>query len=169
MSRNLSRRGFVGTTALAAGAWAIAGRRGAAFAQAPTIKCGVVTELSGANMMGGTLTRRGYELWSEQINKKGGVEVGGQRYPVKMFYGDAQSEPSSGAGAAERLIVQDEVNLLFGPYTSGVTLAVQPICTKYRVPMISGSANPRTSGWPSRPSISAWFPPSTSPPGNRSV
>jgi branched-chain amino acid transport system substrate-binding protein len=140
MSRNLSRRGFVATTALAATAWAITGRSGVAFAQAPTIKCGVVTSLSGENMMGGTLTRRGYELWSEQINKKGGVEIGGQRYPVKMFYGDAQSEPSSGAAAAERLIVQDEVDVLFGPYTSGVTLAVQPICTKYRVPMISGSA-----------------------------
>ncbi len=140
MSRNLNRRGFVGTTALAGTVWAITGRSGVAFAQAPTIKCGVVTSLSGENMMGGTLTRRGYELWSEQINKKGGVEIGGQRYPVKVFYGDAQSEPSSGAAAAERLIVQDEVDVLFGPYTSGVTLAVQPICTKYRVPMISGSA-----------------------------
>jgi branched-chain amino acid transport system substrate-binding protein len=140
MSRNLSRRGFVGTTALAAVAWPITGRSGVAFAQAPTIKCGVVTSLSGENMMGGTLTRRGYELWSEQINKKGGVEIGGQRYPVEMFYGDDQSEPSSGAAAAERLIVQDEVDVLFGPYTSGVTLAAQPICAKYRVPMISGSA-----------------------------
>jgi branched-chain amino acid transport system substrate-binding protein len=139
MSRALSRRGFLGTTALAAGTWAVAGRR-VALAQTPAIKCGVVTSLSGENMMGGTLTRRGYELWSEQINEQGGVEIAGQRYPVEMFYGDAQSEPSSGAAAAERLIVQDEVDLLFGPYTSGVTLAVQPICTKYRVPMISGSA-----------------------------
>lgn len=139
MSRALSRRGFLGTTALAAGTWAVAGRR-VALAQTPAIKCGVVTSLSGENMMGGTLTRRGYELWSEQINEQGGVEIAGQRYPVEMFYGDAQSEPSSGAAAAERLIVQDEVGLLFGPYTSGVTLAVQPICAKYRVPMISGSA-----------------------------
>ncbi len=30
--------------------------------------------------------------------------------------------------------------MLFGPYTSGVTLASQPISAKYRVPMISGSA-----------------------------
>lgn len=140
MARKFTRRSFLGTSAVALGALAAGAPAVTARAAKPTIKAGVVTSLSGETRFGGNLTRRGYDLWAEEINKLGGVEVGGERYEVEMFYGDAQSKPSSGADAAERLIVQDEVDVLFGPYTSGVTLAVQPICAKYRVPMISGSA-----------------------------
>jgi len=119
-------------------------------AEETTMRCGVVTSLSGAYMMGGNLTRRGYDLFAEEINKQGGLEIGGQRYPVKLIYGDAQSTPSSGASAAERLIVQEEVDMLFGPYSSGVTLAVQPLTTKYAMPMISGSAE-STKIWLKKP------------------
>src|SRR5918996_5943410 len=140
MAPHLSRRRFLASSTLAIGAAALAAPAVRVNAQTPAIRCGVVTSLSGANRVGGNLTRRGYDLWAEEINKLGGVAIGGERFPVEMFYGDAQSNPSSGASAAERLIIQDEVKVLFGPYTSGVTLAVQPITAKYRVPMISGSA-----------------------------
>lgn len=140
MADKFSRRAFLKGSALGAGALAFGAPAIRGRAQEPTIRCGVVTSLSGDNRFGGNLTRRGYDLWAEEINKLGGVEIAGQRYAVEMFYGDAQSRPASGADAAERLIIQDEVNVLFGPYTSGVTLAAQPISAKYRVPMISGSA-----------------------------
>lgn len=111
-----------------------------AVAATREFRVGVVTSLSGENIFGGNLTRRGYDFWAETINAKGGIEVHGKRYKVKMFYGDDQSSPAVGADAAERLIVQDKVEVIMGPYTSGVTLAVEPICEKYRVPMIAGSA-----------------------------
>ncbi|HZT19810.1 MAG TPA: amino acid ABC transporter substrate-binding protein, partial [Dongiaceae bacterium] len=117
---------------------ALAGRRAAA--DEPVFRVGVVTSLSGEDIFGGNLTRRGYDFWAEAINKKGGIEVGGKRYAVQMSYGDDQSSPAVGADAAERLIVQDKVEVIMGPYTSGVTLAVEPICEKYKVPMIAGSA-----------------------------
>jgi branched-chain amino acid transport system substrate-binding protein len=140
MGGKLSRRAFLKGSALGAGALALGAPLTRTRAQQPTIRCGVVTSLSGENRFGGNLTRRGYDLWAEEVNKLGGVEIAGQRYPVEMFYGDDQSRPASGADAAERLIIQDQVAVIFGPYTSGVTLAVQPISAKYRVPMISGSA-----------------------------
>lgn len=107
---------------------------GAAF------KVGVVTSLSGDDVFGGNLTRRGYDFWAETINAAGGIEVANERYPVQMFYADDQSKPATGADGAERLITQDRVDVIFGPYTSGVTIAVSPICDKYKVPMIAGSA-----------------------------
>lgn len=140
MAGKYSRRSFLRSSLIGTGALALGAPAFHVGAQEKTIRCGVVTSLSGDNRFGGNLTRRGYDLWAEEINKLGGIEIAGQRYPVEMFYGDAQSRPASGADAAERLIIQDEVNVLFGPYTSGVTLAVQPISQKYRVPMISGSA-----------------------------
>ena len=148
---SFSRRKFLGGTALAAGAGAL----GMPFvqtarAQAATYKAGVITSLSGENILGGNLTKRGYDLWADTINGQGGVEVAGERFKVEMFYGDDQSNPATGADAAERLIVQNEVDVLFGPYTSGSTIAVQPICQKYQVPMISGSAE-SPNVWKAKP------------------
>ena len=148
---SFSRRKFLGGTALAAGA----GVLGMPFvqtarAQAATFKAGVITSLSGENILGGNLTKRGYDLWADRINEQGGVEVAGERFKVDMFYGDDQSNPATGADAAERLIVQNEVDVLFGPYTSGSTIAVQPICQKYQVPMISGSAE-SPNVWKAKP------------------
>jgi branched-chain amino acid transport system substrate-binding protein len=150
-SNGLSRRRFLRSAAWTAGSAALAAPFvRTAFAQAPTFKAGVITSLSGENIFGGNLTRRGYDLWAEVANQQGGVEIGGERFQVEMFYGDDQSDPATGADAAERLITRDEVDVLLGPYTSGVTIAVQPICQKYQVPMISGSAE-SPNVWKAKP------------------
>ncbi|TXH36833.1 MAG: twin-arginine translocation signal domain-containing protein [Rhodospirillaceae bacterium] len=148
-SRGVSRRRFLEGAAVATGALGMPFVR-TARADAPTFKAGVITSLSGENILGGNLTKRGYDMWADVINAKGGVEVGGDRFKVEMFYGDDQSNPATGADAAERLIVQNEVDVLFGPYTSGSTIAVQPICQKYQVPMISGSAE-SPNVWKAKP------------------
>lgn len=141
INRPFSRRRFLGGGAVAIGAGALGMPYvRTAHAQAATYKAGVITSLSGDNILGGNLTKMGYDLWADLINEQGGVEVAGERFKVEMFYGDDQSNPATGADAAERLIVQEGVDCLFGPYTSGSTIAVQPICQKYQVPMISGSA-----------------------------
>jgi len=74
------------------------------------------------------------------VNDQGGILIKGKKYPVKLYYADAQSNPAQGATAAERLITQEKVDLLFGPYSSGVTIACGPVAEKYKVPMIAGSA-----------------------------
>lgn len=74
------------------------------------------------------------------MNAKGGIVIKGKKYPVKLVYADAQSNPAAGAAAAERLITQENVDFILGPYSSGVTLAVAPVVDKYKVPMITGSA-----------------------------
>jgi branched-chain amino acid transport system substrate-binding protein len=103
-------------------------------------KVGVVTELSGDLATGGNVTKRGYDLWAQAVNEAGGIPIGGKKYQVKLFYADAQSNPAQGAAAAERLITQEHVDFILGPYSSGVTIAVAPVVDKYKVPMITGSA-----------------------------
>jgi branched-chain amino acid transport system substrate-binding protein len=110
------------------------------FAAESFFKVGVVTELSGDLATGGNVTKRGYDLWAQEVNAKGGIEIKGKKYPVKLFYADAQSNPAAGAAAAERLITQEKVDFILGPYSSGVTLAVAPVVEKYKIPMITGSA-----------------------------
>ena len=65
-------------------------------------KVGVITSLSGSLATGGNVTKRGYDLWANEVNAAGGIEIQGKKYPVKLFYGDDQSEPAQGASAAER-------------------------------------------------------------------
>lgn len=103
-------------------------------------KIGVITSLSGDLATGGNVTKRGYDLWAQTVNEQGGIEIDGKKYPVKLFYADAQSEPAVGASAAERLATQEKVDFVLGPYSSGVTLACAPVLEKYRIPMITGSA-----------------------------
>jgi len=103
-------------------------------------KVGVITSLSGDLATGGNVTKRGYDLWAEAVNADGGIDIGGKKYAVKLFYADAQSEPSQGASAAERLATQEKVDFVLGPYSSGVTLATAPVLEKYKIPMITGSA-----------------------------
>jgi branched-chain amino acid transport system substrate-binding protein len=103
-------------------------------------KVGVVTELSGDLARGGNVTKRGYDLWADAVNATGGIQVGNKKYKVQLFYGDAQSLPSGGAAAAERLINQEQVDFILGPFSSGVTLATAPVVEKFKVPMITGSA-----------------------------
>jgi branched-chain amino acid transport system substrate-binding protein len=103
-------------------------------------KVGVVTSLSGELAFGGTVTKRGYDLWAEALNRGGGVEIAGKRYQVKLIYADDQSTPATAAVAGERLITKEQVDFILGPYASGPTLALAPITEKYKVPHITGSA-----------------------------
>ena len=107
-------------------------------------KVGVITSLSGAEVYGGNVTKYGYDLWADAVNKKGGIKVGDKSYQVKLIYADDQSDPTAGANAAERLVTSEKVDFILGPYTSGVTKAVAPILDKYKVPMITGSAESPT-------------------------
>ena len=103
-------------------------------------KIGVVTSLSGDLAMGGNITKRGYEYWADTVNDQSGIEIKGKRYRVELVFADAQSDPAQGAAAAERLIVEEKVDFILGPYSSSVTMGAAPIIEKYKVPHITGSA-----------------------------
>lgn len=131
--------GIAGGIALGAG---LPATRAYAAAQsdAKEFKVGAVLELSGADASGGHLCRRGYEFGVAEINKQGGVEVAGKKYPIRLLVQDARSEPAAGADAASRLITEEHVDAMLGAYSSGVQLAMNPICAKYQVTCIAGSA-----------------------------
>ncbi|MGB9826844.1 MAG: ABC transporter substrate-binding protein, partial [Desulfofundulus sp.] len=72
-------------------------------------KIGVITSLSGPEVYGGNVTRRGYELWAETVNAKGGIKIGDKSYKVKLVYADDQSDPTAGADAVQRMITSEKV------------------------------------------------------------
>ena len=103
-------------------------------------KVGVVTSISGELAFGGSVTKRGYDMLADTLNAMGGIDIGGKKYKVQLFYADDKSTPATAAIAGERLITQEKVDVILGPYASGPTLALAPITEKYKVPHITGSA-----------------------------
>jgi branched-chain amino acid transport system substrate-binding protein len=117
-----------------------------------TFKVGAVLELSGESATGGQIAQRGYQLWADTVNKKGGLSIGDKKYKVDLIVQDCKSDPGTAADATSRLATQEGVNAIFGAYTSGVQIAMDPICAKYRVPCIAGSAE-SPSIWKKQPAF----------------
>ncbi len=145
MSDGISRRDFIRYSLLAGGAVASPGLLaacggGGGGSSTAMYKVGAVLELSGPDSAGGQLAKRGYQFWVDTVNKKGGIVVGGTKHKVQMIAQDCQSDPATAADVTSRLVTEQSVDALFGSYTSGVQLAMNPIATKYQVPCIAGSA-----------------------------
>ena len=85
--------------------------------------------------------QQGYDLWAEQANKAGGIDVGGKKYKVEIVYSDYQSNTPRSVQATEQMITQDKVNFMFGPFGSGAAKAASTIAEKYKVPMLAATAS----------------------------
>ena len=108
-----------------------------------TIVLGAAVSLTGKYSTNGMNTQDGYELGVKRINEMGGVRVGGKYYRIKVLYYDDESTPARGAQLAERLIKQDGVKFMLGPYSSGLTKAIAPVTEKYQIPMVQGNGADR--------------------------
>ena len=108
-----------------------------------TIILGAAVSLTGKYSTNGKNVQDGYELGVKRINEMGGVRVGGKYYKIKVIYYDDESTPARGAQLAERLINQDGVKFMLGPYSSGLTKAIAPVTEKYRIPHVQGNGADR--------------------------
>ena len=112
----------------------------AAFAQ-DVIRVGAPLPLTGPLSPEGLKQKRGYDLWAEAANAKGGIKAGGKTYRVEIVYVDYASNTPRAVQSAERLITEDKVNFLFAPFGSGATKAASAISEKYAIPMIAPTAS----------------------------
>lgn len=123
-------------------AMALAVGTGTASAQ-DKIVLGAAVSITGKYSTNGQNTKDGYDLAVKRINEMGGVKVGDKTYQLEIIYYDDESTPARGAQLAERLIEQDKVKFLLGPYSSGLTKAIAPVTEKYGVPMVEGNGASR--------------------------
>jgi len=132
------------TMSIAAMGLALAGAVAPATADDNTIVLGSAISLTGKYSSNGIITQRGYDLGVKRINEMGGVKIGGKTYKLAMKYYDDESTPLRTAELFERLIKQDGIKLLVGPYSSATTKAAAPITEKYEVPMVEAEAASRS-------------------------
>ena len=103
-------------------------------AQAQTaIKIGASLSLTGTYAQPGSYQKEGYELCQDHLNAKGGLL--GRK--VEFVFYDDQSLPATGVRLYEKLITEDKVDAVMGPYSSPITEAVANVSEKYQKVMVS--------------------------------
>ena len=91
------------------------------------IKIGASLPLTGDFSEPGTAAKLGYELWVEQVNNAGGL-LGRQ---VEMTIYDNASDPDTAVADYERLITEDKVDLVVGPFSSRLVIPTSEVAAKY--------------------------------------
>ncbi len=98
-----------------------------------TVKIGAAVSLTGNFAREGNLLKNGYAYWEKLINEAGGIDVAGKKTKVEVIYYDDESKPQSSARLTEKLITEDNVKFILGPYSSGIATATAAISEKYKV------------------------------------
>src|SRR4051794_1252286 len=79
----------------------------AATSSAP-ITIGAAVSETGTYAIDGKSTRRGYDMWADAVNARGGINVGGEKRKVKVVYYDDESDPETAVKLVQRLISEDK-------------------------------------------------------------
>jgi branched-chain amino acid transport system substrate-binding protein len=103
-----------------------------AHAQAP-IKIGASLSLTGTYAKPGSYQKEGYEVCADELNAKGGLL--GRKVEFVMY--DDQSSTQTAQRLYEKLITEDKVDVVMGPYSSGITESVAGISEKYKKVLVS--------------------------------
>jgi branched-chain amino acid transport system substrate-binding protein len=101
-------------------------------AQGP-IRIGASLSLTGTYAKLGKNQHEGYQLCQKDLNAKGGLL--GRKVEFVVY--DDQSLPPTGVRLYEKLITEDKVDAVMGPYSSPITEAVANVTEKYKKVMVS--------------------------------
>ncbi|MGD0025018.1 MAG: ABC transporter substrate-binding protein, partial [Xanthobacteraceae bacterium] len=110
-----------------------------------TLTIGFTASQTGALNNDSTAQMRGFELWRDEVNAKGGIAAGGKTYKVNFVSYDDESQNTRVQQLYTRLIVQDKAQFLFSPYSSGLVATAAIISEQYgKVMITTGGAEEKT-------------------------
>ena len=93
----------------------------------PPIKIGISLSLTGDFADPGKAAQRGYQLWAAEVNKAGGI-LG---RPVEIKIVNDASSPDQVVTNYQNLITQDKVDIVFGPFSSLLTIPSARVAKRY--------------------------------------
>ncbi len=110
------------------------------------IKIGINAPITGDIPKVGEGTKFAAKMWLADIEKAGGLEIGGKKYPVELVIEDNESKAESAVKANTKMITEDEVLVIIGPQSSKQAIPAGDVANNYMTPMISPwSTNPSTT------------------------
>jgi len=118
----------------------------AAWCKSDTIKIGINAPLTGDIPKVGEGTKFAAQMWLDDLNAAGGLDVGGKKYPVELVIEDNESKAESAVKANTKMITEDEVLVIVGPQASAQAVPAGEVANNWQTPMISPwSTNPSTT------------------------
>jgi branched-chain amino acid transport system substrate-binding protein len=108
---------------------------GSSAAAKPPLVIGISMSLSGDFATLADPALKGYELWASTVNAKGGLL--GRKVVLKTV--DDASNPTQVVSNYENLITADHVNLVFGPFSSLLTVPAATIAKRFGYAFIEPS------------------------------
>jgi branched-chain amino acid transport system substrate-binding protein len=102
------------------------------------ILIGGTLPLTGSEARIGGFYKEGYDLALDEINRAGGVEVGGKKLAVKLTLLDDTTNQDTAASLADKLINSDKVDFLLGTYSTALVQAQSTTADPNEVPYVNG-------------------------------
>ena len=114
-------------------------------AASDTVTIGFTVSETGPLNVDSLAQLHGFELWRDQVNAAGGLKVGNAKYKIKFVTYDDQSKSERVQQLYSRLILQDNADFLFSPYSSNLTATAAIISEQYgKVMLTTGAAEDKT-------------------------
>ncbi|MGH7964463.1 MAG: amino acid ABC transporter substrate-binding protein [Candidatus Binatia bacterium] len=99
-----------------------------------SITLGIAISLSGRYALLGRQVLEGLECYVRDVNTAGGIllKSAGKKLPVSLVVEDDESDEGRVRSLVEKLIRQNQIDLLIGPYGSGLTLAAAEMADAFQ-------------------------------------
>ncbi|HYD71133.1 ABC transporter substrate-binding protein [Azospirillum sp.] len=105
---------------------------GGAVAQPQDVKLGLLMPLTGRYAESGASVMRGVDLVIKQVNAGGGIKsLGGAK--VVLVTADTGSDPAKTSLQARKLMADDRVSFILGPYSTPEAETFMPVADRYQV------------------------------------
>jgi branched-chain amino acid transport system substrate-binding protein len=111
-----------------------------ALPQKDEIVLGQAISLSGAYALGTQVTQLApTDMWIEEVNAGGGlyVEEYGKELPIRLIRYDDTSDTGTCVKLIEKLVTEDKVDFVLGPYSTALWFATSPVFTQYKYPVVA--------------------------------
>ncbi len=104
------------------------------------IKIGMAISKTGPNTPGAAATVLGnYRLWLSEVQAAGGITLKktGKKVPIELVEYDDRSQSEEVVRLTERLISEDKVDFILGPWGTAFNSAVAPLLSKNSYPHLA--------------------------------
>lgn len=78
------------------------------------------------------------ESWALLVNQRGGIFVKeyNRKLPIRLIIYDDKSDQATSQKFFEKLVTDDKVHILIGPFGSFLSFAASTVAEKYKIPMV---------------------------------
>jgi branched-chain amino acid transport system substrate-binding protein len=103
-----------------------------------TVHLGASLPLTGADSTPGKFMKDAYELYIKQVNDAGGLAVGNKKVKIDLKIEDNKSDAATSGQLIEKLITQDNVDLMLGGYNTTTVAQEVKVANRFKMPYVGG-------------------------------